>query len=317
MPLSYRQRKIGFISADNLTMWRQHRYKMLFSLLLLLSGLLLAVNSGNAKLSNEFDWLDVLGEGTTLLVAIGWLGLIISSRPAGRVTEWLYYGSLLLVYSYFLDLLDEFIRYPEHLRLMSWLESLPAPVGMLILTYGLVGWHREQRAINRQLRGRELFLRDHQLIDPLTQLYGIEYLQAVLQREIELHQSQHKALSLLVLDIDNFAGFNRRHGMAAGDTYLSRLSELLSSQLRHSDLVCRYAGDRFIALLPNTALPQAQIMAQHLRQQLSQLADAQHEPVLTLAEMAVQQHSAQAALQQAATVMAQAKTAGAVTLQPS
>mgnify|MGYP005841049651 CR=1 FL=1 len=297
-------------------MWRQHRYKILFSLLLLLSSLLLAINTGDAKHSHEFDWLDVLGEGTTLLVACGWLGLIISSRPTGRVTEWLYYGSLLLVCSYFLDLLDEFIRYPDHIRLMSWLESLPAPVGMLVLTYGLMGWHREQRAINRQLRGRELFLRDHQLIDPLTQLYGIEYLQAVLQREIELHQSQHKSLSLLVLDIDNFAGFNRRYGMAAGDTYLSQLSELLSSQLRHSDVVCRYAGDRFIALLPNTAPAQAHIMAQHLRQQLAQFAGTQGEPPLTLIELTVQQPDAQAALQQAGYAMAQAKAASNLTLQP-
>ena len=301
-------------------MWRQHRYKILFSLLLLLSGLLLAIDTGDAKHSNEFDWLDILGEGTTLLVACGWLGLIISSRPAGRVTEWLYYGSLLLVFSYFLDLLDEFIRYPEATRLMSWLESLPAPVGMLVLTYGLVGWHREQRAINRQLRGRELFLRDHQLIDPLTQLYGAEYLHAVLQREIELHlnqqRSQQKTLCLLVLDIDDFAGFNRRHGIDAGDAYLSALSELLSSQLRHSDVICRYAGDRFIAVLPNTTPGQAQIMAQHLRQQITQLASAEEAPQLTVAGMTVQQHSAQTALQQADIAIKQAKAGSVLKLQP-
>lgn len=303
-------------------MWRQHRYKILLSLLLTICSLLLAINAGDTKQSVEFDALDILGEGTTLLVACGWLGLIISSRPAGRVTEWLYYGSLLLVFSYFLDLLDEFIRYPDHVRLMSWLESLPAPVGMLVLTYGLVGWHREQRAINRQLRGRELFLRDHQLIDPLTQLYGADYLHAVLQREIELHLSQHRTLSqqktlcLLVLDIDDFAGFNRHHGIAAGDAYLSALSELLSSQLRHSDVICRYAGDRFVAVLPNTTPQQAQILAQHLRQQITQLASASEVPQLTVAGMAVQQHSAQTALQQADIAIKQAKAGSALKLQP-
>lgn len=303
-------------------MWRQHRYKILLSLILLVGGLLLAINTGTAKHSSEFDALDMLGEGTTLLVACGWLGLIISSRPAGRVTEWLYYGSLLLVFSYFLNLLDEFIRYPDHVRLMSWLESLPAPIGMLVLTYGLVGWHREQRAINRQLRGRELFLRDHQLIDPLTQLYGADYLHAVLQREIELQLSQHRTLSqqetlcLLVLDIDNFAGFNRRHGIAAGDAYLSALSELLSSQLRHSDVICRYAGDRFVAVLPNTTPGQAQIMAQHLRQQITQLASAGETPQLTVAGMTVKQHSAQTALQQADFAIKQAKAGSALKLQP-
>lgn len=297
-------------------MWRQHRYKILLSLLLLTFSFVLAAHAGNLKPRAEFDALDILGEGTTLLVACGWLGLIISSRPAGRVTEWLYYGSLLLVFSYCLDLLDEFIRYPDHLRLMSWLESLPAPVGMLVLTYGLIGWHREQRAINRQLRGRELFLRDHQLIDPLTQLYGADYLLAVLQREIELHLTQQKTLCLLILDIDNFAGFNRRNGIAAGDTYLSQLSELLSSQLRYSDVICRYAGDRFVAILPDTTPQQAQIMAQHLRQQIAQIGIEPKAPQVTVASIAAQQHSVQAVLQQADIAMKLAKANSTFSLQP-
>ncbi|RVT45551.1 GGDEF domain-containing protein [Rheinheimera sediminis] len=297
-------------------MWRQHRYKLLCSLLLLLSAFLLALYCGNAKQSYEFDWVDVLGEGTTLLVACGWLGLIISSRPAGRVTEWLYYGSLLLVYSYFLDLLDEFIQYPDAVRLMGWLESLPAPIGMLVLTYGLIGWHREQRAINRQLRGRELFLRNHELIDPLTQLYGAEYLMAVLQREIELHQSQRQPLSLLVLDIQNFADFNRRYGIAAGDHYLSQLSELLLSQLRHSDVVCRYSGDCFVAILPGTTEAAAQIIAQHLQQQVQQLKDAEGRPELTMAAVQVNQHSSSAALQAVLSMLAAAKQSTDFRLQP-
>ena len=298
-------------------MWRHHRYKLLFSLLLLLSGLLLAIHTGKPKPGNEFDWFDILGEGTTLLVASGWLLLIGSSRPAGRVTDLLYFGSLLLVYSYFLDLLDEFIRYPEHVRLMSWLESLPAPVGMLVLTYGLIGWHKEQRAINRQLRGRELFLREHQLIDPLTQLYGIDYLQAVLQREIELHHSQQRTLSLLVVDIDNFRDYNRRFGLACGDTYLSQLSELLSNQLRNNDVVCRYAGDRFIALLPDTKQPQAMIMAQHIRQLLPQLANNEGAPEATILAMTVQQSSAKAALNAADQALLMAKKPGNFSLKPA
>ena len=296
-------------------MWRLHRYKLVFSVLLLLSALLMAVSFGSLKPVQLFDTLDILGEGTTLLVACLWLGLIISSRPAGPVTEWLYYGSLLLMYSYFLDLLDEFIRYPDTLRLMSWLESLPAPVGMLLLTYGLVGWHREQRSIDRQLRGRELFLRDHHLIDPLTQLYGADYLHAVLTREIALHRSQHKPLSLLLLDIDDFSGFNRRCGIAAGDNYLGQLSELLSSQLRHSDVICRYSGDRFVAVLPDTSDVQAQIMRQHLQQHLSLLCKDDNQPQLTLVCSNVSQSSAAAALQAALNAVTTARRHAPLTVQ--
>jgi len=281
-------------------MWRQHWYKIALTLLLLLAALTLAIQLGEMKAWEHIDWLDILGEGIVLLVVLCWLTLIVTSRPAGHITEWLYYGSLLLVCSFTLDLLDEFLRYPAHLRTMSWLESLPAPLGMLALTYGLVGWHREQRIINRQLQGRELFLRDHRLLDPLTQLYGLDYLYAVLKREIELHREQQQPLSLLMLGIDQFSTFNRQHGTAAGDQYLVKLAEMLSSQLRSSDVLCRYAGDRFVVLLVNTRQREADIMAQHLQQQLTLLESPEQQLSLSIASQQVNHADA-------ATVLARAE----------
>lgn len=253
-------------------MWRLHSNKIMLTLPLLGIGFLLAMWFGTPKATSDYDFLDILGEGVVLLVAVLWLTLIISSRPAGRVTEWLYYGSLLLVCSFFLDLLDEFVRYPEHIRVMSWLESLPAPVGMLALTYGLVGWHREQRIINRQLQGRELLLRDHRLLDPLTQLYGVDYLYAVLTRDLALQHHQQQSISLIMLNIQQFSRFNRQHGMVAGDALLVALAAHFSAQLRASDVLCRYAGDRFVAVLTNTTHQQAEVMAEHLQQQFMQIA---------------------------------------------
>jgi len=277
-------------------MWRHHHRKLAFTLLLLIVGFVLALRFGTLKEAGLIDWLDVLAEGSALLVVCGWLCLIVSSRPAGRVTEWLYYGSLLLVFSYFLNLLDEFLRYAPGMRLLSWLESFPAPVGMIVLTIGLIGWHREQRAIDRQLRGRELFLRDHQLIDPLTQLYGNEYLHAVLNREISLQQQSHKPLALLVVNIRQFSYFNRTHGVAAGDTLLCWLAEWLSSQLRPTDLLCRAEGDCFVALLPDTALPAAELIAAHIQRQLLRQESPEAQPELRVLAMAVTSHNAVDAL---------------------
>ena len=149
-------------------MWQLHKLKLCFSLFLLSCSAVQVLQLGDLKPWAEVDLVDVVGEGITLLVCTAWLWLILSSRPAGRVTERLYYGSLLLVYCYFLDVADEFVHYDPGVVLMIWLESFSAPLGMVMLTIGLVGWHHEQRAIDRQLRGRELFLRDHQLLDPLT-----------------------------------------------------------------------------------------------------------------------------------------------------
>lgn len=292
-------------------MWRQHLYKIMLTVPLLSAGLMLALTLGVPKHPADFDWLDILGEGVVLLVAVLWLTLIISSRPAGRVTEWLYYGSLLLVCSFFLDLLDEFIRYPQHIRTMSWLESLPAPVGMLALTYGLIGWHREQRVINRQLQGRELFLRDHRLLDPLTQLYGVDYLYAVLARDLELHRAEQRPLSLLMLNINQFSAFNRQHGLAAGDDYLVKLSELCSSQLRASDVLCRYAGDRFVALLANTNQQQANIIARHMQLHLRQLHSHSADLTISIVVQEVSQLTASQALQNTEEKLRASKTQAA------
>lgn len=263
---------LGAGSAIEVTiMWQQHQQKICLALLVLLAHLGLALQLGEAKLLSNIDWFDLLGESVALLVVVGWLGLIISSRPPGPVTQWLFYGSLLLVSSNFLNMLDEWVHYPADVRMMSWLESMPAPLGMLALTIGLIGWHKEQRALDRLLKGRELFLRDHQLLDPLTQLYGCDYLLAILQRELKQRQlrldSKTTEFCVIAADLQHFAEYNRVQGIAAGDKLLCQLAELLCQQLRYSDVVCRYSADCFVMVLPESSPQQATILAQHLQHQ--------------------------------------------------
>jgi diguanylate cyclase (GGDEF)-like protein len=278
-------------------MWQQHQQKICLALLVLLAQLGLAFQLGEAKFLSDIDWFDFLGESVALLVVMGWLGLIISSRPPGPVTQWLFYGSLLLVSSNFLNMLDEWIHYPADVRIMSWLESMPAPLGMLALTIGLIGWHKEQRALDRLLKGRELFLRDHQLLDPLTQLYGCNYLLAILQRELKQRQLQRDSKTaefcVIAVDLQNFAEYNRLQGIAAGDKLLCQLAELLCQQLRYSDVVCRYSADCFVMVLPESSPQQATILAQHLQHQWLTLQQAQ----LTMLSRVNDMHLSSASIQ--------------------
>lgn len=276
-------------------MWRYHRQKLSVCLLILLAVLGLAFHQGELKAWGLRDSVDSLGEAVTLAVCGAWLSLIISSRPVGRITNYLFFGSFLLLFSATLDLADEVLEYPPELRLFSRLESFPAPVGMVLLTIGLFGWHREQQVISRQLQGREGFLRDHQLIDPLTQLYGPVYLHAVLNREIKLRRPG-QPLSLLLLDIAGFTAYNRQFGVAAGDELLQRLAIWFAGQLRPQDVICRYSGDCFVVLLPETPRSSAELLAQHLQSQLQHICT---EPLaLATVVQQVQQDNAATALQQ-------------------
>ena len=73
-------------------------------------------------------------------------------------------------------------------------------------------------------------------------------------------------LSMLTVDIDHFKYFNDQYGHQTGDAALVQVSRVAQSALRASDIWCRYGGEEFVALLPNTTLSQAMAIAERLRQ---------------------------------------------------
>lgn len=146
------------------------------------------------------------------------------------------------------------------------------PVGMILLTIGIYHWHREQLAISAQMEKRERLFREHRLFDKLTPLAGADYLKRQLADSLQDSHDQQQPLSLLALDLDNFAAINQAYGHAEGDAVLQALSHLLLLNLRRQDLLCRLAGDRFVVLLPNTGERQAKELALELQQAVRGLA---------------------------------------------
>lgn len=72
-------------------------------------------------------------------------------------------------------------------------------------------------------------------------------------------------LSVLSVDIDHFKNFNDQHGHQTGDAALVQVSKAAHAALRSDDIWCRYGGEEFVALLPNTTLDQAMAVAERLR----------------------------------------------------
>lgn len=248
---------MGIALADDMktaffTWPKIHQGKLLLTVFVAVQLGIGASFAGNAKTWLQIDMFDVVGESAASLMALFWLWLLLISRPRGRVTNWLIYGTSLYWLTTVLDLLDEFIKYPADSRLFAWLESIPVPIGMVMISIGLVQWLKEQQSINRQLAQREHFQREHQLIDPVTQLYNARYFTMQLQREMELHRLTHKPLAVAIVDINGFAKLNRRYGMAVADNCLRSLAGALELQLRSQDLACRFTSDRFVILLPET-----------------------------------------------------------------
>ncbi|WP_037438846.1 GGDEF domain-containing protein [Shewanella mangrovi] len=250
-----------------------HQGKLLLTLLMAAGLGIAAAFSGELKTWQQIDAFDVVGEFAASIMALFWLWLLLISRPRGKVTNLLLVGTSLYWLTTWLDLLDEFLRYPNT-RIFAWLESIPVPIGMVLITIGLLHWLAEQQHINRQLAQREHFQREHSLIDTVTQLYNARYFMLQLTREIELHQLQAKPLSVAIIDINGFADFNRRYGMVAGDNCLRTLAGAIELRLRKQDLACRFANDRFVILLPETNADVAQTVLSDLQQQGQRVAPA-------------------------------------------
>ena len=244
-----------------------HRWP-LAALLLLANGVLLAnLVAGDPKSWSAITWLDIAGEGGAAFLSLLWIGLILNSRPSGRVTRLLVAGLTAIFLAYWQDVLDEVIALPVTVAWDHWLESGAMPLGMILLTLGIYHWHREQQAINRQLLKRERIFREHRSFDALTPLSGAGYLREQLSREL---QHPGRPVALIMLDLHCFDHSRRLLGGADSDRLLRELGEVLVLNLRQKDLLCRYAGDRFAVVLPATEYG----AAENLRRELDQAANS-------------------------------------------
>lgn len=235
-------------------------------------GLQLYLATGELKEWAQIDWMDVAGEGGSAVLALVWLVMLLRSRPAGRVTRLLTLGLACIFFAWWMDTLDEFVQMPQQVAWDNWLETAPMPVGLLLLTLGIYHLNQEQRAISQQMSKREKLFREHRLFDKVTPLGAAEYLRQQIQHALVEARENEQPLSLVAVDLDDFDAINRRFGQNEGDAVLQAIAQLLMLNLRRQDLLCRLAGDRFVAVLPNTGEAQARMIADELQQAVASLA---------------------------------------------
>ena len=107
--------------------------------------------------------------------------------------------------------------------------------------------------------------------DPLTGLFNRRYMDETLERELLRAIRQNHPICLLMLDIDRFKHYNDTHGHEAGDILLQAMGEFLKQHIRSSDVACRYGGEEFIVILPETNLEEASHRAEELRTGIKEL----------------------------------------------
>lgn len=122
------------------------------------------------------------------------------------------------------------------------------------------------------IQNARLFAEVQQLatLDPLTGLYNRRHFFALAEREYERVLRYRHALSVILLDVDNFKKVNDTYGHRVGDEVLRQVACQCMALLRAIDIVGRYGGEEFIGIIPETDLQDAAQVAERLRQQITQ-----------------------------------------------
>lgn len=101
--------------------------------------------------------------------------------------------------------------------------------------------------------------------DPLTGVFSRRSAEEMLELLAEQAVRNAMPLTVVFIDLDHFKSINDRYGHAAGDQTLKRLASHLALQLRKSDILCRWGGEEFLLLLPNTSVAQTRVLLRRLR----------------------------------------------------
>jgi diguanylate cyclase (GGDEF)-like protein len=110
--------------------------------------------------------------------------------------------------------------------------------------------------------------------DALTGLYNFRHFETALQAEMDRSKRSGIPTSLVLVDVDNFKAVNDTYGHEKGNLVLKYLADILRSAVRTTDIVCRYGGEEFAMIFPETHLNLAVKVADRIRIQVASQAAA-------------------------------------------
>lgn len=102
-------------------------------------------------------------------------------------------------------------------------------------------------------------------IDKVSGVYTRKFFEQAISSELSRAAREQYPLSVLMIDIDDFKNVNDRFGHQTGDEVLRGIGKTLTENTRPSDICCRYGGEEFVILLPDTPLDEAELVAERLR----------------------------------------------------
>jgi two-component system cell cycle response regulator len=127
----------------------------------------------------------------------------------------------------------------------------------------------KRKRYNDQLRASVAQTIEMAVTDGLTGLHNRRYFDSHLETLFERAEARRRPLSLMITDIDRFKSINDKHGHDGGDDVLREFAARLRQNVRGIDLACRFGGEEFIIVMPDTEFAIAQKVAERVREQIA------------------------------------------------
>lgn len=105
--------------------------------------------------------------------------------------------------------------------------------------------------------------------DGLTGLHNRRFMSTHLEHTLEQAHRHQRQLAVLIADMDHFKAVNDTYGHDAGDAVLRDLATRIESSIRGADLACRYGGEEFVVIMPDTDLASARVVGERIRERVA------------------------------------------------
>ncbi|MDQ5987563.1 MAG: hypothetical protein CSYNP_03308 [Syntrophus sp. SKADARSKE-3] len=125
----------------------------------------------------------------------------------------------------------------------------------------------ERKHAEEELRDSEKRYLELSITDAMTKLYNTRHCYNILESEVARANRFNHPLSILMMDIDNFKRYNDTYGHMEGDHVLTGFADVLRRTVRKVDYACRYGGEEFIVILPETIADNGVIVAEKIRKE--------------------------------------------------
>lgn len=229
----------------------------IFLLVIVSSFILVAINATFYQLILNIDYFEVLAN--SILLFTTFYLIYITQKNSTNKSGFYYYTSIgftFLFFGLFVTTLNHIYIYDHHIVKIA--TRLLFVFGYSLLAIGVTKWVKYN-----ELRHDELSLQAN--TDELTGILNRRSFSSFLKFELNKAKKSATSFSLIILDIDFFKSVNDNHGHLFGDEVLKNLAFLMNKSFRSGDKICRWGGEEFAILLPNTSLANAQTVAEKIR----------------------------------------------------